>query len=547
MNLSMKSFLIFTLQLLLLCAFSELEVYAQQQRDLFSEHVKMALSPQSVDDVIRAETYFLEQYSKATQNENVHYAVNYLYYLGSLSSRMGDYTKSEDYLVEGLKLVDGQDPSDYFTSMRKSYYVLLGNLYQEQNNKTKAIDLYTRSFESTTSTKDSAALYNNIANVYKRYNDTVQAKIQLLKAYHLIPRLNDSLTKARILDNLGALIASNSNEGLDYMETALKIRERTNDTSEIYTSYMHLSEYYNTTGDLIKAKDYALKALDFANRLNSASYKNNALGLLVNVSTDDYAQAYKKLNDSIREAESEQKNKFALLRYDVTKKENELLKSERIKERIVLVTICIIVLFIMLYIYQKSKHKKEKLEEVYNTESRISKRIHDDVANDVFQVMTKLQHHKETDPFILDDLNELYYKTRDISKEHDVHFDDNNYEDALKELINNYSDSDTNIILKNLTQINWNKVPELHKTTIYKVLQELLINMKKHSEASIVVLSFSQVNKGVSIKYKDNGKGTMINKGTGLQITENRMQAINGSITFESEPNKGFKATLFTS
>ena len=76
------------------------------------------------------------------------------------------------------------------------------------------------------------------------------------------------------------------------------------------------------------------------------------------------------------------------------------------------------------------------------------------------------------------------------------------------------------------------------------MLQELLTNMKKHSNASIVVLSFEKSGKYLIINYKDNGIGTSLTKRNGLQNTENRIQSINGTITFESEINKGFKAII---
>lgn len=544
MNLTMKSFLfLFKSNVVILflignCCFS------QTSNDSLNYYSNLALRPQNADELFAAQSYFDKSYNDAIRNDNTEKIIYHSYFLASISYRMGDYDLAEKYGVHGLELADKLPSSDYISNSKKSLYNILGNIYKEQNNKPKALDLYSRTLKSAISARDSAAVFNNKTIVYLKFNDSIQAKTELLKAYDLIPRIGDSLTVARILDNLGSLIAKEDEIGLDYMRRALNIRELKKDTSTMYTSYMHLSEYYNVVGDSVEAKVYALKALDIANKLKSASYMNNALGLLVNLSSDDYVRSYKRLNDSIQKANGEQENRFALLRYDVTKKENELLKSERTIERIILGTFSLMVLFVMLYFYQRSRHKKEKLQEVYNTESRISKRIHDDVANDVFQVMTKLEHEDKANPMILDDLNALYYKTRDISKEHDIHLGDSEFDSALMELIDNYNDVKTNIIIKDLTKIDWQRIPDLHKITIYKVLQELLINMKKHSEAGIVVLSFSQEN-GITIAYKDNGKGANISKGTGLQITENRMKAINGTITFESEPGKGFNATLF--
>jgi signal transduction histidine kinase len=68
--------------------------------------------------------------------------------------------------------------------------------------------------------------------------------------------------------------------------------------------------------------------------------------------------------------------------------------------------------------------------------------------------------------------------------------------------------------------------------------------MKKHSRASIVVLVFQKEKSKLHISYSDNGVGSDLKQGSGLKNTENRIQAINGTITFETNPTKGFKVKI---
>ena len=42
---------------------------------------------------------------------------------------------------------------------------------------------------------------------------------------------------------------------------------------------------------------------------------------------------------------------------------------------------------VFLYYYLKNRNKKEKAEAVYQSETRISKKLHDELANDVYQTM----------------------------------------------------------------------------------------------------------------------------------------------------------------
>ncbi len=71
-----------------------------------------------------------------------------------------------------------------------------------------------------------------------------------------------------------------------------------------------------------------------------------------------------------------------------------------------------------------------------------------------------------------------------------------------------------------------------------------MVNMKKHSKASLVALSFSETKNKINISYTDNGLGTNLKKSTGLLNVENRISSIKGTIIFESEINKGFKVKI---
>ena len=328
------------------------------------------------------------------------------------------------------------------------------------------------------------------------------------------------------------------------MTEALELREQINDTSSIYTSYSHLAEYFNNIRDTSEAKKYALKANELANNLSAPSYRKNALGLLIDLSNDKFAKAYKQLNDSLYKAEKGSINKFALMKYDLSKSELQSQEANAKSQRHLFIAIFILLLSCGAYFLLRSKHKKDKLLQVFNTESRISKQIHDEVANDVFQLMTKLEHEEQIQTEVISELNGLYYRARDISKEHGAL--DSNYPfiDHMTELIESFHSSQTNIVVKGLSDISWNNIPEIQRITIYKVSQELLINMKKHSQASIVVLVFQKEKRKLDISYSDNGIGSDLKQGSGLKNTENRIQAINGTITFETNPTKGFKVKI---
>ncbi len=264
------------------------------------------------------------------------------------------------------------------------------------------------------------------------------------------------------------------------------------------------------------------------------------------------------MKDSITKAKLVADNKYALIKYNYLKSENEAKanelkykdsqikeQKERVKKTIYQsVAVIGLLLTIFLYFIIKSRHKKEKLQEVYITESRISKKVHDEVANDVYHIMTKLQGDNNVKERILDDLEQVYLKTRDISKENSIIDVQENYDALLKDLLQSYKSESINVITQNISKIEWNTLSDLKKITLFRVLQELMTNMRKHSKASLVALSFKTSGNKITIDYKDNGVGCNVVKHNGLQNAENRMASINGTITFESEPGNGFKVQI---
>jgi signal transduction histidine kinase len=104
-----------------------------------------------------------------------------------------------------------------------------------------------------------------------------------------------------------------------------------------------------------------------------------------------------------------------------------------------------------------------------------------------------------------------------------------------------------NILTNGIDTINWTTLEDNKKITVYRVLQELLVNMKKHSQCSLVVISFKKNEGKLQIDYSDNGVGATFEKlssKNGLQNVENRIQSIKGTISLDTKSNVGFKVSF---
>lgn len=84
------------------------------------------------------------------------------------------------------------------------------------------------------------------------------------------------------------------------------------------------------------------------------------------------------------------------------------------------------------------------------------------------------------------------------------------------------------------------------ETGIYRIAQELISNVIKHSGASIVIIELSQINNTILLTVKDDGIGIKQadNRGIGITNITSRVNALNGSFTIEALPGKGTLATV---
>ena len=465
---------------------------------------------------------------------------------------IGNINDSEFAVVEALKLIDSYPKKDTLIEGRKALYNQLGNIYREAKNYEKAIEAYNFSLTYSKKKSDSISLINNKANIYKDWGQYKKAAEQFNLAYEKIGSDTHSLQFAMVLDNLGFVQSKLGNpDALANLKKALAIRENQNNLEGTYSSNKHLALYYFDRNDKKQAANYAAKAYEIANTLNSITFLQDALSLFVIMNEDPKIVQFKHITDSIAKAKQLAENKNAFIKYNFANEKKKtaeaLLESEKEKnQKLIFLILGIIISLTSIYIYfaLRIRHKKDRIMQVHNTESRISKKVHDEVANDVYHLMAKIQGNKSDDEELLDDLEKIYNKTRDISKENSAIKIQENFSGQLNDLLLNYQTEKVKIATRNISKIDWNTISEIKKTTIYRVLQELMTNMKKHSNASVVVLSFQQNNKKINIDYTDNGNGCEIKNKNGLQNAENSIKTLNGTIIFESKPNKGFKAKI---
>jgi signal transduction histidine kinase len=544
------SFLFFWLSLsLLLYPISSL---CQQKYDSTAHYYKLILNPNSSDDLPNAINFYTEKKEKDNLRKDTLNLLHDLRMIALAEYSIGNLYDSEAAAVEALSLLDSYRENGTLKQERIGILNHLGIIYRSTKNYERAIAVYDNLLELHPSTKDSITIINNKGNIYKdqqKYSEAIYQYSRLPKGNK---NIKDSLQLALVLDNLGFVQSKLGDpDALPNLKKAFSLRKAQNNLESIYSSYKNLALYYFDRNDKTQALNFANKAYEVANTLKSATYLQNALSLYAIMNDDPKIVQFKKITDSIAEEKQLAENKNAFIKYNVEKERKNTLAAKLLQEKekgdkrlFMIIGISIFILAVLVILLLGARHKKEKILQVHKTEARISKKVHDEVANDVYQLMAKLQGKYRDDETIMDALETIYNKTRDISKENSAIEIEADFNEQLNDLLLSYQTDTTAISTRNLASLDWKIVPTIKKETVYRVLQELMTNMKKHSGATAVLLNFRQQGKNISIAYSDNGKGCALKNKNGMQNAENRIQAIKGTIIFESEPGNGFRSKI---
>lgn len=471
---------------------------------------------------------------------------NYLQ-IATIQQHIGDLYGTEETITLAL--------SNYKREKYKPYlYNILAISYDKQKRYDEALKNYVLAKELFTSDYDKAIAESNIGLIHLEKANYSKA-ISILKALSQNQYITESPSDfSRVIDNLGYAQFKNNNieESLQNLTRAMDIRIKENDKIGQISSNMHLSEYYLNL-DEIKSMEFANQALKVAQEIDNPDDKLEALQLVIQNNKSDSnnsrIKTYLKLNDSLYNARQNDRNQFAKIKYDF--KDNlQKYELQKTKGYLYLALVVLISVLATIIIISIRKRNREKIKTIsYETETRIAKKIHDELANDVFNALTFAESQNLNDPnkkeALLDNLDTIYNRTRNISRENSEIQTDSQFNQQLTDLLQQYQNETVSVIIQDFSTINWDEIKKEAKIAIYRVLQELMVNMKKHSECTFVILKFSSLKSHIEIQYKDNGKGTeMLKSKKGLQNAENRINAIKGTITFDFETDKGFKASI---
>lgn len=511
------------------------------------------------------------------------YEGNYIESEIELSKALTFLKKSSDlgllYSANNLMGCNLEKLEDYDNALR--YYSLAKELLKKL--RKKEIDFDNKNNYSVTSSV-------NIANVYEKQQKYAKS-IDELEAVLKNKTLKNTWPSdyATVIGNLGySKMKSGSIEGVEkLLLESLSISEHYDSETNIIYKLNNLGEYYIKVKDTTKSIFFLKKSLKLANKTKEGDQIKTALELLSKIDYKNYSyykEKYIELTDSINKVQRNNRNRYARIAYETSSVENENKVLTKKNLYIIVGSMLVVLLLIALLIYRFLKSKNRELEyrkqqqladeEIFDLlskhqgelieikeieQNRISKELHDGVMNKIYGVRLQLgilnnsdEHEiKEKRLYYVDVLQEIEQEIRSIS--HDLntdgiatHFD---YLSLLHNLINQQNELYTTKFSISIDScIEWEKISGLVKVTIYRIMQEALLNVLKYSHANVCTVSISKIAAKLQLTIEDDGCGFDVEnynkEGIGLRNIRERAEFLQAELLIDSNLNIGTKIKI---
>ena len=476
-----------------------------------------------------------------------------------IQENTGDNFGSIETSLTALNFLNEKDFSHYYSLYCN--YNNLGVASTNLKNYDDARRFYDKAYLFTKDPIDKLMLANNIGIVYheeKNYGKAITIYKKLLDSIgsksEFYPKLLLNFSRSKWFDD------KNYNPTQNYL-LAEKLSENLDDEWTKDAAFAYLSAYYlNKNAD--SSRLYAVKMLDLAQKLSYPTDQLEALKILIKLSDGKIAQRYfddySRIQDSLLNAQNQAKNQFALIRFESEKSKAENLKLQKEHEaheyqmerqKVTIISIISFIIIFGFFVFLWIKRKRENLISEANNqlqEQRLdfSKKVHDVVANGIYEVMTTIENQNDLPKEkILDKLELMYEKSRDLS--YDKKELQQDFCERVFGLISSFDNEKTKIIIIGNDEDFWTNINRSSQEEFFQIIRELLVNMKKHSHASQVILRFVKVNNLKEIKYIDNGiglAGSLVEK-NGFSNMRSRLLEIDAKMEIE-ESESGLKLSI---
>lgn len=532
--------------------------------------------------------YTTEAIKEAKKHNNNKVLAESYAILGANEKYQGNYESAIKYHLQALKIKEANRDENGLCIT----YNDIGIVYKSMKRWEEALNYYRKSNELARKLDMGPAIsftYNNMGTVYNEVRKYDSAMLCYNLALAQAERINSPGAIATALANLADIHFAHEryDSALHHFKRCLGYDRANEDKYGMALSHMQLGRTYSAMDMLTEARAH----IDTADII---SEENNLLRERIDILTikssiqekmRDYTGAISSirtsaaLKDSLISEETSKQVSELQTQYETEKKEQQiaLQQSELKNKNYIIGGISGVLLLGVLLSYsyyrryrlvqqarlqQAVMHQQElATQAVLEAEERERQRIAGDLHDGVGQLMSAARMNLSV---IANDLN---FETEDkkLKFEKALSLVDDSCKEvravshnimpnallksglvsAVREFIQKIDERALEVSLYT-DGIN-ERLPSNVETVLYRVIQECVNNVIKHSKANKLDITLIKDEEGISATVEDNGKGFNPQNetgGIGLKNMQTRVHYLKGSIEWDSAPGKGTVVTI---
>jgi PAS domain S-box-containing protein len=201
---------------------------------------------------------------------------------------------------------------------------------------------------------------------------------------------------------------------------------------------------------------------------------------------------------------------------------------------------------------KKLRHLSQQILDAQEEERKlIAHELHDGIGASLTNIKYSLEQRLDEHPEERQSLEQAVSMVRQAIKDtsrisrslRPSILDDMGVIPAIKWFCRSFREGNAGIQLETVLEVQEEEVPETLKIAIYRIVQEALTNVSKHSGAKTVIVALKQTQGSLELTIQDNGRGFDPQEGgeTGMGLTSmrERVQFTGGLFSVESQAGTG--------
>ncbi len=570
-------------QFLFIIFFCSLNLIGKAQVDTLL--LKQATELFGTGDYEQSLSIFQKTLTQAIQSGDKNKAVRIHFNIGKIYGQLGKPLESLQSYQSSEKLAEEiGDQSSKAKALNN-----IGALYREQMNFPQALIYHAKAETIALVIKDSLTIAdcaNNKGIVFEMQKmfDTAAAYYQT--ALNIYKKINNTQRVSIALNNLGVMHKQMGRykDAIDCYKQALEIAEKAGDKFVIAANNVNIASTLNKTNNFTEALLYNNKGFVIAEEIGAldiliAAADNMAVeyaGQNNYVKAYEWQQKHAIYNDSLINIERNKQMADAEAKYQTAQKE-KLIQEQKFQlakknywlfgSAGALLLICLLgytnyrryklrqeTKLQEAIIIQQDLSTKAILEAEENERKRIAQELHDGVGQmmsaakmnlSAFESDIQLQTEQQKMAYekIVSLVDESCKEVRSVSHQMMPNaLLKKGLANAIREFIDKI---DSRVLKVDLYSEGLNeRIDGNTETVLYRVVQECVNNVIKHSGANQLDISLIKDSDGISVTIEDNGKGFDLSQkenieGIGLKNMRTRIEYLKGTIEFDSTPSKG--------